>query len=670
MQQPVTATQLKTTERSESEEGLRALVVASGLRFSWLTLERAVYIGLALLALALRLANLGAHPLSGAEAEQTLAAWHIYQGDPVAPAGYSPLVATLNALSFFLLGGSAFAARLGPALLGVALVLLPYGLRRHLGREGALAAAALFAISPTAAYFSRSVNGDIGAAVGGLALAVGLFNWLDSLQESQDSPRPSPVRSPLPDPPPSRGRQESQDSPRPSPISNLCLAAAGLVLLLTASPAAYSILVLLLGFLLLAVAVGDKGYAVSAQEGLAALRQRLMGWGNFGLALLVGFLSVATAFLFNMGGLTAAADLLTTWFLSFVPSALKPGAYPAVFLLTLYEPLILLAGLTGLAASLLRRRLIDLFLVWWFFGGIALNLLRSGRTNGAVLVPLIPLILLAGFALGKLWRSLREEGSWQKEGLLAVIGIIIGGYAYISLMTYTLSGGKALWLPVAAVGLFLGLVALFWVWYEADSALRGTVLVAIILLGVFTINIGSRLNYTFAGVGGGGEPVSSPYQPLIQAPAGEGIGDLMSTLKRISSWRAGDAYLLPIVADRRVGPVVEWQLRDFKNVTWVDSVEAWASTTPPNTLSGIGDMPAILAPAPIQLSLEESYAGQDFAVRAFWSPAGLSGQALIRWIFLRVADTPVSYERVVLWVHTPQAAPEESQSGISGESLR
>jgi hypothetical protein len=474
--------------------------------------------------------------------------------------------------------------------------------------------------------------------VGSLVLAVGLFNWLDSLQKS--------------------------------PISNLYLAAAGLILLLTASPASYSILVLLFSFLLLAAAVGDKRYAASAQEGLAALRERLVGWGNFGLALFIGLLIVATTFLFNMGGLTATADLLTTWFLSFAPSTLNPGVYPAIFLLTLYEPLILLAGLVGLSTGLLRRRLIDLFLVWWFFGGIALNLLRSGRANGAVLVPLVPLTLLAGFALGKLWHSLRAEGSWQKEGLLMIIGVIISGYAYISLMTFSLSGGQTLWLPVAAVALFIGLVALFWVWYEADSALRGVALVGIIALGVFTFSTGSRLNYTFAGVGGGGEPVANPRQPLIQAPAAEGLADLMATLQQISSWRAGDPYLLPIVADRRVGRIVEWQLRDFKDVTWVDSVEAWASTTPSNTLADDDDAPVILAPAQIQLSLEESYVGQDFAVRAVWSPVGLSGQSLVRWIFLRVAPTPLSYERVVLWVHVPQEVPAESQERISGQSVR
>ena len=163
------------------EEAVRTSAASPPSLLSWLTVERAAYLGLALLALVLRLSNLGAFPLSDSEAEQALVAWRVYNGDLGVQPGYSPLIATLNLASFLLLGGSEFAARLGPALLGVALVLLPYGLRRYLGRSGALTAAALFAISPTALYLSRTVNGDIGVAVGALALTVGLFGvaaWL------------------------------------------------------------------------------------------------------------------------------------------------------------------------------------------------------------------------------------------------------------------------------------------------------------------------------------------------------------------------------------------------------------------------------------------------------------------------------------------------------------
>jgi uncharacterized protein (TIGR03663 family) len=617
MQQSMTTTQLEKLPPAEGEEIVRppsALPAYSvNTLLSWLTVERAVYIGLALLALTLRLAHLGLHPLSDSEAAQALVAWRAYQGQPVGGAGYSPLIVTLNLIGFLLLGGSEFVARLGPALLGLILVLLPYGLRRYLGRTGALAASALFAISPTALYFSRTVHGDIGAAVGGLVLVMGLFNWLDRERDSQSSG-----------------------------VTWLYLAAAGLVLMLTAAPSSYSTLALLLGFLALAAAVGDKGYATSAEEGLVTLRTRLVGWGNFGLVLAIGLLAVATSLLLNLGGLAATADLLTSWLLGFAPVLAGQGTYPAAFLLSLYEPLILLAGLFGLSVGLLRRRLFDLFLGWWAFGGIALDLLRSGRTAGEVLVPLVPLTLLAGLALGMLWDSLQKDGSWQREGIIAITGLIISGYAYIELMEYTRSGGLTFLLPVSALGLFVLLVILFRVWYDGSSALRGGALVVVTVLMTFIVATGWRLNY--------GPTAADTRQPLVHAPAAEGLPDLVATLKQLSSWRAGDPYLLDVIADRRVGPAVEWQLRRFKNVTWVDSLDQWPPAVPAGDPGAATDFEAIVTPADTTVKLDEGYAGQDFAVRSFWSPAGLHGQSLIRWIILRTATTPINYEKVVLWV--------------------
>jgi hypothetical protein len=450
-------------------------------------------------------------------------------------------------------------------------------------------------------------------------------------------------------------------------LSWLIVAAVGLVLLLTASPSAYSTLALLLGFVVLAAVVGDKRHAATAREGVAALRdQQLVSWGSFVLVLVIGLLAVATALLFNLDGLGATVDLLTIWLRGFAPALAASGAYPAIFLITFYEALILLAGLFGLSVSLIRRRLFDLFLAWWFLGGIALNLLRSGRTQGEVLISLVPLTLLAGLALGMLWDSLREEGSWQKEGILFFTGLIIGGYAYVSLMMYTRSGGLTLWLPVAGLGLFVGLVVLFGLWYDGVSALRGAALVVVILLLIVTVAIGARLN---------NQQVADPRQPLVGVPAAGGIPDLVTTVEQLSSWRAGDRYLLSITGDRRLGPAVEWGLRRFQNVTWLDKLESWSPIEPSDASRSetyeLGESTVLLTLADDALSLDEGYVGQDFAVRGSWSPAGLGGQSLIRWIVLRTANTPVTYERAVLWVEgppPPEDLEEEGEAG--GESIR
>ncbi len=623
MQQPIATAQLEAVSPAEEPSAV-----------PWLTGEKALYIGLALLAVVLRLIALGAYPLSDAEAGQALVAWRILQAQPVGQVGYSPLIVTLDLISFLLLGGSEFAARLGPALLSVPLVLLPYGLRRYLGRTGALAAGALFALSPTVLYFTRTVDGDIGVAVGGLALVVGLFNWL-----------------------------EAPSSNNKSLISSLYLAAGGLVLMLTASPSAYSMLALLLGFLALAAAVGGRGYIEPVRSGLAALQSRAGAWGEFALALGVGLVAIASSLLFNLSGLAATADLLTTWLLGFEPGMVAGGAYPAVFLLSLYEPLILLVGLFGLSVGLMRRRLIDLFLGWWFFGGIALDLLRSGRTDGEVLVSLVPLVLLAGLALGMLWDSLAALGGQGNEArrqgvmMVAAIGLVIGAFAYVEMMKYTREDSWLYLLPLAAVGLFIGLVVLFWMWDEGRYALQGAALVAVAVLLGFTAGNVARLDYA---------RLASPYQPLVRAPAADGLPLLVTTLHQVSSWWAGDAYTLDIVADRHLGAAVEWQLRSFRNVTWVDSANQAAQVVSSQQQPGAVLLPASGTPQEsASLPLGEGYIGQDFAIRAHWTPTGLSGPALVRWLVLRIAVTPVIYDRAALWVkpaqdtQLPAAAPAQ-----------
>ncbi len=116
-------------------------------------------------------------------------------------------------------------------------------------------------------------------------------------------------------------------------------------------------------------------------------------------------------------------------------------------------------------------------------------------------------------------------------------------------------------------------------------------------------------------------------------------------------------------------------MRRFQNVTWVDNLASWLPAGPSGAVQSetyeLGDSTVLLTPADDTLSSDEGYVGQDFAVRAFWSPAGLGGQSLIRWIVLRTATTPVNYEYAVLWVKSPPPPENLEQEGKTrGESIR
>ena len=588
-------------------------------RVSRPSVELLALIGIAVVAFGLRFAALGMRPLSDAEAGQALSAWNLYRGQPPDQPGYSPLLTTLNLAGFALFGDSDATARLCSALLGVLLVLLPYGLRRQLGSGGVLAAAALLAVSPTVLYLSRIANGDIGAAAGGLALVAGLYNWFEAACAPVDA----------------TGR----------PARGLALAAAGLVLMLTASPASYSILLLLVLF--------GAALFVANRRGAAGERASIpgvgAGWKSFGLILLAGTGVTATGFLLNLGGLGAMFDQFARWVGGFVPgagaaSAVGEASYPAIFLITLYEPLLLVAGIFGMSFAIARRRPVDWWLAWWFLGGIVLDLLRPGRGSGDVLVPLVPLALLAGLALGRLGQALRHEASWTREGIVAAAGLVICTYAYVELMIYTLSGGSVLWLPLAAIGMLAAVLVLFRFWYDGATAMRGAAITLVAVLAIFGVGSAVRLNYS---------GLADARQPLVRAPAAEGLPLLVSTLKEVSSRAADDPYLVQVIYDRTLGPSLEWQLRRFNNAVGVDGI------APDEPLSGISQddpgpparqgPPIIISSSPFQSSTD-SYAGESFGIRAHWAPVNLDGPALIRWLVLRVSSTLPSVDRVILWV--------------------
>ena len=80
---------------------------------------------------------------------------------------------------YALFGDSDFTARLAPALMGTAMVAMPYFLREQLGRVAAFTAAVLLAIGPSYLYFSRFAREDIYFASISFALLVVVFRFLD-----------------------------------------------------------------------------------------------------------------------------------------------------------------------------------------------------------------------------------------------------------------------------------------------------------------------------------------------------------------------------------------------------------------------------------------------------------------------------------------------------------
>lgn len=144
-------------------------------------IEFAFYFGLVLIALAMRLYDLGGRAVHHDESLHGYFAYQLFNGG-----GYdhNPLMHGMFlfhsiATSFFLFGDSDYALRLPMALFGVGLVLVPLILKPRIGQIGAMAAAVLLAFSPSILYYSRFARNDIFMAVFTLALVGVMWRYLD-----------------------------------------------------------------------------------------------------------------------------------------------------------------------------------------------------------------------------------------------------------------------------------------------------------------------------------------------------------------------------------------------------------------------------------------------------------------------------------------------------------
>ncbi len=566
------------------------------------TLEVVLYVLIVVAAGLLRFAALGWIPLRESEAAQALAAWRFVQGQGEVGVAYSPLLFTLNFVHFALFGASDAAARFAPALFGTLLVALPYFLRRWLGRAGALTAAGLLAVSPTALFFSRSLSGPVVVAACALGVVAGLFGYVDER-------RPGYVYG----------------------------ATVALALALAASPAAYTVLLAVAVFLALAV-VADLGPGRDEVAGAwQAARDEPGLLRNAGL-LFVGVWGLAgTGFLLNPGGLQAGVNLLARWLTGFLPAGGRPW-YVYGALLALYEPLVLLFGLLGLGSMAVRWGVrgqrpsaFDTFLMCWLAVALVVTAVAGQRPAGNVLLSVVPLALLAAGFIGRLLTTLGEAESRTEVALFAAIALIVCVHLYLQLSDYTLNPRFApvTWIAVG-IALLISLFVLAWIWSGPALAQRGAAVCLLLALGLWTARTGWHLNFSALG---------QPAEPLASPASSPQVRTLVSTLERVSSARETDQHIIAVTVEESTGPVVAWYLRDFAHVQYVSG-----SSQPFVT-------PVFITPASeTEPPASGGYAGQAFDLETAWQSESLWGAEWLRWLLFREFPQPLSSDKVVLWV--------------------
>jgi uncharacterized protein (TIGR03663 family) len=174
-----TMTSLATSEsRDLNPDG----VMPGGRLPAWVVThwETILYGLLFALAVFTRFYDLGARAISHDESLHMLYSYKLYNGEGYVhdPMMHGPFLFEINALLFFLFGDNNYVGRVGVALFGVALVMLPIWFRPWLGRVGALATAAMILLSPAITHYSRHLRHDIFNEVFTLLMFAALFQCL------------------------------------------------------------------------------------------------------------------------------------------------------------------------------------------------------------------------------------------------------------------------------------------------------------------------------------------------------------------------------------------------------------------------------------------------------------------------------------------------------------
>jgi Dolichyl-phosphate-mannose-protein mannosyltransferase len=147
-----------------------------------LTVEQALYGVLLLLSLIVHLWGLDNRALHHDETLHAAFSYYVMTGKGFVhdPLLHGPFLYFWGAFIYFLFGDSNYTARLGAALFGSVLTVLPYLLRRELGRGTALLASLALLLSPVILYVGRFIRHDIYAVTFELIVFISIVRYIST----------------------------------------------------------------------------------------------------------------------------------------------------------------------------------------------------------------------------------------------------------------------------------------------------------------------------------------------------------------------------------------------------------------------------------------------------------------------------------------------------------
>jgi hypothetical protein len=564
------------------------------------TTEHYLY-GLAfLLALGMRLYQLGSAPLTDVEAGWALQALGLTHGG-VVTLGAQPAYILLTSQLFSILGDTNFLARLFPALAGSLIIGLPYYFQRWMGastwlhRAGVVMAFGL-AIDPGLVSLSRQAGSLIPAMAFTLLVLACLYN------------------------------------------RRMIWAGIFAALALLSGPAfLQGILILGLSWGLFRLAgrkldntqpMEDSAEPPTESLPVQSIRVSVI---SFALTLLFAGTLLLRAPQ-GLGGLAETIPVyLKTWIIS---SGIPILRLPASLLV--YQTLVLIFAIIGAFRAWFgawgddqHPRQVMIGLSLWIAVSLLLPLLYAGRQVGDMAWALIPLWALAAIEVSR--SLLADEDRTTRLvaaglGLLLFVLAVVGWMSVLSIARYQVN--VVIYWAIIIGAFLLGLIASLLVvaGWSAWAAKLGVVWTLCVLLALQLIS--STWGLAIVRQNGA--------QELWARPPTTGQADLLlATLSDLSSWNTGlrDQLEIVVLAD---SPALKWALRHYPNTRFETALSSAESPPVVITLKGAEEP-----------SLAEKYRGQDFVWRLYPGWLGVFPPDFTNWLAFRRA--PLGQDQIILW---------------------
>ncbi len=475
-----------------------------------LTLEIALYLGAVLLGVLLRLLLLDQRPLSAEEGRLASQSYRFMLGQTPGNLLDGPLQTYGTALALGLFGGGDGAARLFSALAGSLLVAAPYAIRGAVGRSAAILAAYGFALSPLLLFASREVGSGI------IPTALSLFVWWAF---------------------PAALKLGSGRGPYV-----VALLIGGLV---ACGPAGLTVL-LTLGLAAVLSEPNPSLLVAEVRQGWTSVT-----WKRAGLMFLAVVLALATAFGANLRGVQSVlVDGWLGWLGSFSLGSSRGALLLAI---VLYElPIVILAA-GRLWVTVRARERTDIFLSIWAMLLLLIGLLQSPITLSHMVLPLVPLYLLAARVVAAgVPRMTAATVDWR--WVVASVGLASPLLVAIVLLNRTAVLGEVIPQPYLGgeVALVVAGCVLFAVILDGKGRLSAGLVGGAVLGIAFLVHSSVFLNYRTESISR--EPV-----------AGQQISPVLRNVATEAGYFS-DYFESGVAVDPQLRSALEWYLRDAPGV--------------------------------------------------------------------------------------------------------